>query len=139
MSRRRTWAGLSTGKRIKSLRNDLTALVKQHKEGDRYYERNVRDWYGLLRESWERAVEEHLFNDAVRRFSQSVSTQRLEHALKNILPDDYAKIDKGMTRASTAFRGHDGAAGLNRPVPTPEEAAQDLEEFDAWVKTKPKK
>jgi hypothetical protein len=63
----------------------------------------------------------------------------LEHALKNILPDDYAKIDKGMTRASTAFRGHDGAAGLNRPVPTPEEAMHDLGEFEAWVKTKPKK
>ena len=133
------WAGQKTKSRIGVLRNELAGLKKQHETGDQHYERNVRDWYGRLRESWERAVEEHLFNDAVRRFSQSVNTKQLEHALKNILPDDYAKIEKGMTRASTAFRGHDGAAGLNRPIPTPEEAAQDLGEFEAWVKTKPKK
>jgi hypothetical protein len=133
------WAGMKTSKRIVVLKGDLDALKKKHNVGDLHYERDVRDWYGRLRESWERAVEEHLFNDAVRRFSHSVGTQRLEHALKNILPDDYAKIDKGMTRASAAFRGHDGAAGLNRPIPTPEEATQDLAEFEAWVKTKPKK
>jgi energy-coupling factor transporter ATP-binding protein EcfA2 len=133
------WAGMKTSKRIGVLKSDLDALKKKHSNGDEHYERDVRDWYGRLHESWERAVEEHLFNDAVRRFSHSVSTQRLEHALNNILPDDYAKIDKGMTRASTAFRGHDGAAGLNRPVPTPEEAMHDLGEFEAWVKTKPKK
>lgn len=133
------WAGQKTKTRIGVLKNELAGLNKQHDTGDQHYERDVRDWYGRLRESWERAVEEHLFNDAVRRFSQSVNTKQLEHALKNILPDDYAKIEKGMTRASTAFRGHDGAAGLNRPVPTPEEAMQDLGEFEAWVKTKPKK
>lgn len=133
------WAAQKTKTRIGALRSELVGLKKQHDTGDQSYERNVRDWYGRLRESWERAVEEHLFNDAIRRFSHSVNTKQIEHALKNILPDDYAKIDKGMTRASTAFRGHDGAAGLNRPVPTPEEATQDLAELDAWVKTKPKK
>ena len=133
------WAGMKTSKRIGVLKHDLVALTKQHDTGDQHYETDVRDWYGRLRESWERAVEEHLFNDAVRRFSNAVNTTRIEQALKNILTDDYAKIEKGMSRASTAFRGHDGAAGLNRPTPTPDEAKQDLEEFEAWVKTKPKK
>ena len=130
------WAGLTTGKRIKSLRNDLAALVKQHNEGDVHYERNVRDWYGLLRESWERAIEECLLNDAVRRFRHSVETNRLKKALQKIQPSDWVAIDKGMTRASEAFRGHDGSPELNRPIPTPDEAKQDLDEFDTWVKTK---
>ena len=130
------WAGLTTGKRIKSLRNDLASLIKQHNEGDKHYERNVRDWYGLLRESWERAIEECLLNDAVRRFRHSVETNRLKKALQKIQPSDLAAIDKGMTRASEAFRGHDGSAELNRPIPMPDDAKRDLEEFDAWVKTK---
>ena len=130
------WAGLTTGKRIKSLRNDLSALIKQHDEGDEHYERNVRDWYGLVRESWERAIEECLLNDAVRRFRHSVETNRLKKALQKIQSGDWAAIDKGMTRASEAFRGHDGSPELNRPIPTPDEAKRDLEEFDAWVKTK---
>lgn len=130
------WAGLKIGKRIGVLKNDLVSLKKQHDSGDVGYERNVRDWYGRLRESWERAVEECLFNDAVRRFGHSVQTNRLEKALQKVQPGDWPAIEKGMTRASAAIRGHDGAAGLNPPIPTPDEAKRDLDEFDAWVKTK---
>jgi len=96
----------------------------------------MRDWYGRLRESWERAIEECLLNDAVRRFRHSVETNRLEKALQKIQPGDWAAIEKGMTRASAAFRGHDGAPGQNAPIPTPDEAKRDLDEFEAWVKTK---
>jgi ABC-type histidine transport system ATPase subunit len=130
------WAGLTTGKRIKSLRNDLAPLVKQHNEGDKHYERNVRDWYGLLRESWERAVEECLLNDAVRRFRHSVETNRLKKALQRIQPGDWPAIEKGMTRASAVIRGHDGSEAKNSSVPTPADAKLDLDEFEAWVKTK---
>lgn len=130
------WAGLPTGKRIKALRSDIVALSKQHDTGDADYERNIRDWYGRLRESWERAIEECLLNDAVRRFRNSVETNRLKKALTRIQPGDWPAIERGMTRASTAIRGHDGAAGLNPPMPTPDAAKEDLDEFEAWVKTK---
>lgn len=130
------WAGMKTSKRIGVLKNDLVALKKQHDVGDENYERSIRDWYGRLRESWERGIEECLFNDAVRRFGHSVQTNRLEKALQKIQPGDWPAIEKGMTRASAAIRGHDAAAGLNPPVPTPDAAQLDLGEFEAWVKTK---
>ena len=130
------WAGLKTSKRIGVLRQDLVALKKEHDSGDRHYERNVRDWYGRLRESWERAIEECLLNDAVRRFGQSVETNRLKKALQKMQPGDWPAIEKGMTRASAVIRGHDGAAAKNSPAPTPDESKRDLDEFDAWVKTK---
>jgi AAA domain, putative AbiEii toxin, Type IV TA system len=130
------WAGLKTSKRIGVLKNDLVALKKQHDIGDVGYERTIRDWYGRLRESWERAIEECLFNDAVRRFGHSVQTNRLEKALKKIQLGDWPAIEKGMTRTSWAIRGHDGAAELNPPIPTPDAAKTDLDEFEAWVKTK---
>jgi hypothetical protein len=130
------WAGMTTKKRIGVLKNELTPLGKAYNEGAITYERDIRDWYGRLRESWERSIEECLLNDAVRRFSHCVQTNRLEKALQKVQPGDWIAIERGMTRASTAFRGHDGAAGLNPPIPTPSEATQDLADFESWVKTK---
>lgn len=130
------WAGLGTKKRIGVLKNELVGLKKQNDTGDTHYERDVRDWYGRLRESWERSIEECLLNDAVRRFRHSIETNRLEKALQKIQSGDWAAIEKGMTRASAAIRGHDGAPEQNPPVPTPDEAKRDLDEFEAWVKTK---
>lgn len=130
------WAGLKTTSRIGVLRNDLVGIKKRFRDGDSDYERVIRDWYGRLRESWERSIEECLLNDAVRRFSHAVETNRLKKALTKIKPGDWAEIEKGMTRASSAFRGHDGSPELNPPIPTPEEAERDLEEFENWVKTK---
>ena len=130
------WAGMKISKRIGVLKQDLVALKKQYNIGDQHYERNVKDWYGRLRESWERAIEECLLNDAVRRFRQSVETNRLQKALQKIQPGDWAAIETGMTRTSAAIRGHDNAPGQNSPIPTPDEATLDLEAFEAWVKTK---
>ena len=131
------WAGMKTKTRVGMLRNDLVRLKKEYEAGAPTYERDIRDWFGRLRETWERAVEECLLKDAVRRFSHSVKTNSLKDALRKIRPEeDWAAIERGMTRSSAAIRGHDGAAELNPPVPTPTDAEQDLAELEAWVKTK---
>lgn len=131
------WAGMKTKARIGMLKNDIVALKKQYEAGEPMYERDIRDWYGRLRESWERAIEECLLKDSIRRFSHSVRTNSLKEALAKIKPDDdWAAIEKGMTRASAAIRGHDGAAELNPPIPTPTDATQDLVDLETWVKTK---
>lgn len=104
------WAGMKTKSRIGMLKTNLVRLKKQSEQGDPDYERNVRDWYGRLRETWERAVEECLLKDCVRRFGHSIKTNSLKEALSKIRPDeDWAAINKGMTRASAAIRGHDSA------------------------------
>lgn len=131
------WAGMKTKSRIGILKNALAGLAKQSEEGDANYERDIRDWYGRLRETWERAVEECLFKDSVRRFSHSVKTNSLKEALSKIKPaEDWAAINKGMTRASAAIRGHDGAPEMNPPIPSPSEVEQDLIDLENWVKTK---
>ncbi len=128
---------MKTKTRIGSLKEALVGLKKRNEEGDPDYERDVRDWYGRLRETWERAVEECLFKDSVRRFSHSIKTNSLKEALSKIKPEeDWAAINKGMTRASSAIRGHDSAAELNPPIPSPSEAAQDLLDLESWVRTK---
>jgi hypothetical protein len=131
------WAGMKTKSRIGLLKTALAGLKKRSEEGHPDYERDVRDWYGRLRETWERAVEECLFTDSVRRFSHSIKTNSLKEALSKIQPEqDWAAINKGMTRASAAIRGHDSAAELNPPIPSPAEATQDLLDLETWVKSK---
>ncbi len=97
------------------------------------YEEDVRIFYDRLRTTWERAVEEILFNDAIRRFGTEVQTKRLKN-LHRLTEQQLLALDAGMTRASEWVQGHDHAAGLALPVPTPVEASADLDALDRWVK-----
>ena len=97
------------------------------------YEPLARDIYGLLREAWERAVEEVLLNGAVKRFSRAIHTTPLRK-LTDIEEADVQAIDDGMTKASRFNRGHDQAAAVNEPVPEPDELAGDITALEAWTK-----
>ncbi len=98
------------------------------------YETEVRTFYDRLRTTWERAVEEVLFNDAIRRFGKEVQTQRLKN-LHRLTEQHLADLDAGMTRASEWIQGHDHAADLALPIPEPHEVAADLDTLEQWVKT----
>lgn len=53
--------------------------------------------YTLMRETWERIVEEILFNGTIQRFQPGVMTQSLKHACYDPL-NDYPAIFEGMKR-----------------------------------------
>jgi hypothetical protein len=59
--------------------------------------------YTLMRETWERIVEEILFNGTIQHFRPEVMTQRLKHAC-NDPADDYPAIFEGMKRCSRYSR-----------------------------------
>ncbi|MEF9605950.1 hypothetical protein O4J55_27945, partial [Paracoccus sp. PXZ] len=71
--------------------------------------------YTLMRETWERIVEEILFNGTIQRFRPEVMTQSLKHACYNPA-DDYPAIFEGMKRCSH-YSGHDRAADLPQELP----------------------
>lgn len=126
------WITMHTKKRIGFLKDRLhTWTAAYRREGIDAWEPHCRDFYGLLRESWERAVEEILLNEAVQRFSHSVQTQRLEKVI--VLPDDYEVLKTAMAKCSTAMRGHDEAAAINQPLPEPDEVRRDLVTLEEWV------
>jgi hypothetical protein len=82
----------------------------------------AKSWYGLLREGWERAVEERLFKGVVERFSLGVQTQKLK---KVVITDELLEdIEIGMTGSSSWI--HDAAAGLNPTPPDITKAESDL-------------
>ena len=117
------WTAQPVKQRIGTLRDRLVRLKKiEQSENEDEYLFAAKSWYGLLREGWERAVEERLFKGVVERFSLGVQTQKLK---KVVITDDLIDdIEIGMTESSS--RMHDAAAGLNPTTPDTAKAESDL-------------
>lgn len=97
--------------------------------------RRVENFYKDLRISWERAVEERLFQGVVLRHERPIKTLKLRHVVVNQdLLDD---IEAGMTRAS--FYVHDEPRAASLPLPTRAEVATDVEALEAFSKKVPRK
>lgn len=117
------WVAQKITSRIGFLRNTLVRLKKLETDGlDDEYNMQVKGWYGLLREAWERCVEERLFKGAIERFSGEIHTKPLERV--EVTPELVKMIDEGMTQASNWV--HDQAMGLNPPIPDSAKAESDL-------------
>ena len=120
--------------RIQHLRAKIAELKPYWDRGETHiYEPLARDFYGLLREAWERGVEELLLNQVVLRFGRAVQTQRLK-PLTDITDADLTTVDAAMAKCSTYMRGHDDAPAINESVPDLPEVEDDLGHFDDWVK-----
>lgn len=122
--------GASTRDRVGQLRQMQVECTRFHKNDDEVnYRRAVRDLYSHLRMSWERAVEELLFNGVVLRFRKGVETNRLKKVV--VAPEDIATIEQNMGKCST-FTGHDGAMDANPVLPNPDEVSADIEALETW-------
>jgi energy-coupling factor transporter ATP-binding protein EcfA2 len=125
------WLAANVKFRIKRLNEILQELKKTEKSGDvDKYCFDAKTWTGLLRETWERAIEEKLFNDAIQRLSPSIQTQRLEKA--KFTPDLYKEIKKGMSECSNWV--HDQARAINTPTPNTTELESFINDFMAFVR-----
>jgi hypothetical protein len=82
----------------------------------------------MMRDTWERAVEEVLFQNVVLRFRKSVETQRLKRV--KIEESDYLKIEQGMTKCSNYAHDHALSSGI--AIPNPDELAKDIESLESW-------
>lgn len=105
------------------------AKAKLYKDG---YDPAVQEFrdpltaiYTLMRETWERIVEEILFNGTIQRFRPEVMTQSLRHACYDPA-DDYPSIFEGMKRCSH-HSGHDRAADLPQELPEKVDIDADLQ------------
>lgn len=127
------WEALTTSKRIKHLNVELQDLRKLDRDGtEADFRQASRAFYGLLRETWERLVEEKLLNKVVSRFERGIYTQRLSR-LVDISEDDISKIDNAMGKCSTYFTGHDSAPAVGDPYPTIEEIEGDLKNIKDFL------
>ena len=84
-------------------------------------------FYSRLRSTWERAVEEILFNKVVQRFDKDVKTLQLLGAF--IDEDAIKRVFAAMTKCSGLIDGHDHAIARNTDTPDCDEMAKDLAEL----------
>jgi energy-coupling factor transporter ATP-binding protein EcfA2 len=123
------WKGLNVGKRIGRLKNDAAPLAKLHNKSPSDYEYNTKNLYGRLRDTYERAVEEVIFQDIVRRGADVVQTQKLRYVT---FPDHLAiRFHEGMTKANT--HSHDNPAADTVAVPDPDGVAADIAALESLI------
>jgi hypothetical protein len=95
------WIAAPVKDRIGKLRVRWQAADKLHRTaGLDAYESAAREMYGLLRETWEKAVSEVLLNDVVERYRPSIETQKLRN-LHDITESDIEIVEKAMTESSS--------------------------------------
>lgn len=122
------WDALPIKARIGELNAAYQALEKVDRTGTELeYSQHCYGFYNLLREAWERLVEEKLFNNVVTRFGRSIQTQRITKLIEDITQADYDAINLGMTNCSTFFQGHDTAIGLQQRPRSIAEIKADLD------------
>lgn len=125
------WDALGTKARTGKLKDTLQSItVFYNKGGDSdQYQQQGEMFYKRLRETWERAVEEHLFANVIKRFKRDIETSRLKDI--KIKETDYDTVADNMTKCGNYI--HDNPDEESSPVPDPAEMEKDLAALETWV------
>lgn len=127
------WDTLPVKKRIGVLKNNLVQLKSIEKnETEEFYKRSAKPFYGQLRETWERYIEEILLNRVVQRFGREIQTQRIK-VLTDLTEDDYNLIEDNMKKCSTYMTGHDSSSALLEIMPDCDEIETDLKVLEDYL------
>jgi energy-coupling factor transporter ATP-binding protein EcfA2 len=129
------WVAMRVKDKIGYLKSRWQGADKQARDGNQdAYEQEAKYLYGLLREAWERGLEEVLLCGVIERYRPSVETKRLA-PLADISQADCQRVDTAMSKCSTWLPGHDQAAAARAPVPGAAELNQDINALEVWVKS----
>ncbi|MFY7861211.1 MAG: hypothetical protein ACOVP5_03215, partial [Chitinophagales bacterium] len=133
IANRPPWDTLSVGKRIKELNRFHQDLAKlEREETEEVYSPKTKTLYGMLRETWERCIEEIVLNDCIKRFGREIQTKKLGKII-DLTKDDYDIVEQNMSKCSKIFYGHDSAGELIDEVPSALELKSDIEVLDRFV------
>jgi energy-coupling factor transporter ATP-binding protein EcfA2 len=129
------WVAMPIKKKIGYLKISWQAADKlSRNEHQDAYEKEAKYLYGLLREAWERALEEVLLGGLIERYRSSIQTKQLAQ-IADITDVDCKAVEMAMTKCSKWLTGHDQAAAARAPVPGPAELKTDIEALEKWVTT----
>lgn len=127
------WVALGTTKRIGVLRTRWQAADALGRKGTAAeYEREAREIYGMLRETWEQAIAEVLLNDAIGRYRPSIESKKVR-SLHDITEADCIAVEDGMTECSRWLRGHDQPPADGTPFPSAGDLTKRIDDLDEWV------
>ena len=128
------WQLKRVPQRLHEIREEFASLTAGgYDHTDQDFRPAVIGLYTKMRSTWERVVEEVLFNNVVQRFRGEVMTQSLRAACFDPAAD-YPVIFEGMKRCSH-FSGHEPAPDLPPELPEPGEVQRDIEDLRAFFAT----
>ena len=128
------WIAMNTKDRLGVLRKRWQDAEKTFRvQGADAYERDGREIYGLLRETWELATAEVLLNSVAEPYRPSIETRRVR-PLHDISEADCGTIDREMSECSRWIRGHTQAPADATPFPTPDKLKGRIDVLDEWVR-----
>ena len=125
------WQMKGVGERLDEIGRDCRSLTAGgYDRTDQNFRSAIITLYTKMRETWERVVEEVLFNNVVQRFRREVMTQRLEEVSFDPAAD-YPAIFEGMKQCSH-YSGHDPAPDLPPDLPEVREIVRDIDRLNAF-------
>jgi energy-coupling factor transporter ATP-binding protein EcfA2 len=129
------WVAMSVKKKIGYLKKIWQEADKLFRAGQQgLYEKEAKYIYGLLREAWERAVEEVFLQGVVERFRPGIQTQQIIN-IADLTNEECRTLEAAMTKCSKWLPGHDQAAAARAPVPDSKELMADIEVLENCVNT----
>ncbi len=132
------WSVQKVNQRIALLEQVVKAARERETEGNvEEYRRLFREFYALLRSTWERAVEEVLFNQVVQRLERAVITMRLDGV--QVDDESVKAVFDGMTKTSGMLAAHDHATASGDALPAADELAMDLDAIRTFIQSQKKK
>lgn len=123
------WKGKKVDQRLGQLKSDAAPLQKLSSTSPADYEYQIKNLYGRLRDTYERVVEEIIFQNVVQRGSDVIQTLLLRYVR---LSDPLAiRFHEGMTKANT--HSHDNPAADTVAVPTPTDFQNDIAALETLI------
>jgi len=130
-SKEEPWIAKKVMQRLQSLEVYLAGIAKLGDKTGEPYRKQVRTFYGDLRDTWERFVEEVLFSGVVTRYEVGVKTQSLSQV--HVEDSDYTTIYAGMARASEWC--HDRAFARGAAWPSVEMMRKEIDGLRDYTKS----
>lgn len=122
------WYAMTVGQRITLLEKTIAdARVFETAGNTEAYRSRSRDFYSILHSTWERSVEELLFNSVVQRLEPDIATMRLREV--SIDEEAIEAVFDGMSRTSPMIDAHDPAMAKGKPLATSADLQKDLQEL----------
>lgn len=106
-------------------------------EDEKYREATAKI-YSKLRSTWERALEDIVFADVIKRHRDYINTKGLKRVTA-LDENDVAIFLQNFDKCSDYIDGHDPSRGHDLELPEPDELASDVKALNAWSKTLRKK
>lgn len=126
------WHAMPVKGRLQHLRNTINEIKALYGVDQTKYDKKAAFIYALLRETWEAAIEEVVFNKTVIRHGSEVQTLRLKEVC--VTTNQYKDIDVNMSKCSTWMAGHDKSKKLDVHRPAPNELLTDIDLLNTFVK-----